>query len=391
MNNVLELKGYCTGCAACSVICPSKAITMKKNQEGFFSPIVDDKKCVSCGICRKVCCKNNDYKRTPYIRLGALQSNSKDVLKESSSGGIATLLSRHFAESGNYVLGSFFDLKNNAIETKTTNKLDDLDAFKSSKYLQSNFYGGLSEAVKLAKSNKESKFIIFGTPCQINGAVNVCEHFGIKDQFTFADFFCHGVPSYLVWESYLNENKINPEQLTKVSFRNKKYGWQTCFIMNVADNAKEISTPSGKDAFYNAFFDNVFLNKSCYQCPFRKGYSKADIRLGDYWGKRHSNDNEGVSSVVIYTKHGETILKQIDTKSLEAGEDLFDAQSTDDYVEEKYRDLAFKTLSSKQSLSKTINIYRHQFPIKKQLKLKAKKTVFTVLPVKAINKFKTKR
>ncbi len=61
MNNkktipvLYERKEDCCGCTACSAICPKSAITMKEDKEGFEYPIIDEEKCIRCGMCLKVC------------------------------------------------------------------------------------------------------------------------------------------------------------------------------------------------------------------------------------------------------------------------------------------------------------------------------------------------
>ena len=391
MNNVFELRGKCTGCAACAVACPSNAILMKKNDKGFFAPTIISDKCVSCGLCKKVCEKETPFSKTPHLANYALQAKNKSLLLESSSGGVASTLSEQYVSKGNYVIGAFFNLQENIVDTKASNRVDEIQIFKTSKYLQSNFYCGLSSAIKIAKKDKTSKFLVFGTPCQIAGAVNVCEFYHVNDQFTFVDFFCHGVPSYLAWEYYLKDKKIDPDILQYVSFRNKKNGWHSCFAMEIKDNKKELFIPSGKDTFYNAFFDNVFLMDSCYKCKFRKGYSKSDIRLGDYWGGRYSSNEDGVSSALVYTNKGLELINDGGFSVLPSGNDLFDAQSTKDYQEEQYREKAFSSLLKNKSLKKAIKQYRKLFSFKVRVKLFGKKTIYTFLPIKLINKLKGKK
>ncbi len=392
MDNILNLSGECYGCSACAVLCPAKAISMVKNEEGFFQPIVNEKMCLSCGICKKVCDKEKPFfEKTQHIKTLALQSIDIKNLMESSSGGIASSLSKYFVKNGGYVLGAYFDLINNCVETKLTSDTSDLDSFKKSKYLQANFFTGLSKAIKIAKEDKEARFLIFGTPCQINGAYNLCSFYNISDAFIFVEFFCHGVPSYLVWDAYLNDKKILKNELKHVSFRTKKYGWHSCYAMNIIDSKKEIFSRSGKDLFYNAFFDDVFLMKSCYNCKFRKGYSRADLKLGDYWGERFSNNSEGVSVALIFTEKGERIINQIETKKFLSGEDLFFAQSTKDYSEIKLREQAFYYLKKTNSLKKTIKSYRRNFPLKKKIMVFGKKMIYTFFSPNLINKLKKTR
>lgn len=48
-------KSDCCGCTACYAICPQKAITMVKDEEGFEYPKIDGSKCVQCFSCVRVC------------------------------------------------------------------------------------------------------------------------------------------------------------------------------------------------------------------------------------------------------------------------------------------------------------------------------------------------
>lgn len=50
-----QKKEECCGCSACSAICPKKAISMKADNEGFDYPQIDQKLCVRCYKCLKVC------------------------------------------------------------------------------------------------------------------------------------------------------------------------------------------------------------------------------------------------------------------------------------------------------------------------------------------------
>ena len=61
MNNnkpipvLYENKADCCGCSACYAICPKSAISMQPDEEGFDYPLIDEEKCVRCGMCMKVC------------------------------------------------------------------------------------------------------------------------------------------------------------------------------------------------------------------------------------------------------------------------------------------------------------------------------------------------
>lgn len=50
-----ERKQDCCGCTACYAICPKSAIKMVEDEEGFEYPLIQEDKCVRCGMCMKVC------------------------------------------------------------------------------------------------------------------------------------------------------------------------------------------------------------------------------------------------------------------------------------------------------------------------------------------------
>ena len=51
-------RNHCTGRSLCEQICPRKAIDMQIDSEGFRYPVIDDKKCIECGLCMKKCPDN---------------------------------------------------------------------------------------------------------------------------------------------------------------------------------------------------------------------------------------------------------------------------------------------------------------------------------------------
>lgn len=48
-------KEECCGCMACYAICLKEAISMVEDEEGFEYPKVNERKCVRCYMCLKVC------------------------------------------------------------------------------------------------------------------------------------------------------------------------------------------------------------------------------------------------------------------------------------------------------------------------------------------------
>lgn len=60
----------CCGCSSCYASCPTKAINMKPDEEGFLYPVIDTEKCIGCNKCLSVCAFKNDQKAKGYYRNG---------------------------------------------------------------------------------------------------------------------------------------------------------------------------------------------------------------------------------------------------------------------------------------------------------------------------------
>lgn len=48
-------KRNCCGCSTCQAVCPTAAISMAPDSEGFLYPVIDPAACVGCGRCVKTC------------------------------------------------------------------------------------------------------------------------------------------------------------------------------------------------------------------------------------------------------------------------------------------------------------------------------------------------
>ena len=205
-NNTIDLlnKHYkCTGCRMCVQICPVKAIDMKENEEGFFEPIINKEKCIKCGLCFKRCPQLNDVKVGKKInshKVFAMKNKNTEEQKNSSSGGVFSVLARYVLENNGAVYGACFDEKLK-LEHIRIDKQENLYKLRGSKYLQSN----TKNTFELVKNdlNKGVKVLYVGTPCQIAGLKN---YLG-KDyeELLLVDLVCHGVPSQKLFDKYGND------------------------------------------------------------------------------------------------------------------------------------------------------------------------------------------
>jgi len=311
MSNCIDNEFYCSGCAACSVICPSGAISIIVTQDGFYSAMLDKTKCINCEKCLQVCGKfEYNYpklKKFTEFPLYAGWSLDKKSQYETSSGGIGFEIAKWGIENKYKIAGVVYDYETNKAKTVIAETLDDIEPFKGSKYLQS----FCADAFKYI-INSEEQFIVFGTPCQIAGLRMLAKEKQCEERLILIDFFCHGVPTYLLWQSFLKwlkeKNKIT--MIKGIRFRDKKYGWHN-FTMKIETQAQSFFFKIKKNPFYTLFFCDLLLNDKCYLCESKSSFDFADIRLGDFWGSTFDFREDGISAVAVFSNGGKNILDKL--------------------------------------------------------------------------------
>ncbi len=133
---ILDNMESCYGCGACFNACPTGAVSMKENVEGFMEPVIDAEKCIACGKCRQVCPSVNcQYPNNPEPDIYAFSAEEK-LLYDSSSGGIFTFLAENVLKKGGYVAGAAYDDKFR-VNHIIIHDIEELDLLRRSKYLQS--------------------------------------------------------------------------------------------------------------------------------------------------------------------------------------------------------------------------------------------------------------
>ena len=303
----------CCGCTACSNVCPSQCISMVKDSEGFFYPLVDAEKCIGCGMCEKVCPfdeKKQSMKKEPLM-LYAIKSRDDDIRNKSTSGGVFPIIANSVLLDGGVVFGACMSLDCRSVEHIKVDQKEDLHKLQGSKYIQSRLNSVFKDVKKLLQDNK--KVLFSGTPCQISGL-----HYylgkNFDNLFTF-EVVCHGVPSELLWQKYLEylESKYKGTAVY-VGFREKTNSKKQYEIIN-QNKVKTVCTPYIEDPYIGMFLKDICLRPSCYQCLAKKGQSKSDFTAGDYWGAKQDvpamDDGNGISILFVNTEKGLKLFNQI--------------------------------------------------------------------------------
>ena len=191
-------KKDCNGCTLCTIGCPTNAIKMVEDNEGFFYPEIDEEKCIKCNKCKNICSNFNDSKGIEKVYM-AINKN-KEELKNSASGGMFYILARYVIEKNGVVFGVEYD-ENLRVRHNHYENLEEFKKFQGSKYLRSDIGNSYKEVEKFLK---QDRYVLFtGTPCQCNALKTYLK----KDyeKLIICDIVCHANPSQKVFDKYEKE------------------------------------------------------------------------------------------------------------------------------------------------------------------------------------------
>lgn len=304
----------CTSCQMCAAVCPVNAIEINIDSEGFYRPYLDNDKCIDCSLCTKVCYKyDNDIQQTETIEnctLYGAKVLDNDVLKKTTSGGIADILARHLISIGYLCIGVTYDSVRSIAYNKIAECEEETKEFRGSKYIQAYTFSAFRD---LVKKYHDKKFAVFGLPCQIYAIHKFLKIHSQRDNHILIDMYCHGIPSIIIWHKYLKKikNSTKAQHFDYVNFRSKAKGWGKYVIQIGIDRTEQFICNRNNDEFFTLFFSDLLLNASCYDCNLRSTLEYTDIRLGDFWGKMYLGDKVGVSAVSIVSAKGKVLFDEI--------------------------------------------------------------------------------
>lgn len=338
MHNIIQEigKNTCYGCGVCSASCPKHIISMKLNSDGFYVPeIREEQSCIECGICIDVCSyTKEDLSSQPEMKQAwAAWSNDERVRRKCSSGGVGFEIGKHLIEQGYKAVGCRYDIQEQRAEHFEASTVEQFVQSIGSKYIQS-----YTEEAFRQIERKGQKYIVTGTPCQIDSFRRMIRKFHCEENFILLDFFCHCVPSMWAWRSYMKMLEPSIGKVTYASWRNKfDYGWHDNWLMGVDgvktskpvdwnqdyDNIIQEKNTAVKsrltqgDLFYKLFLGDVCCGPQCEKkCKYKYDKSAADIRIGDLWGKTYKDINDGVSALVAFTQRGADVVNALTNVTL---------------------------------------------------------------------------
>ncbi len=304
-------KQDCSGCTACMNACPTAAITMQEDKEGFLYPKINEHTCINCGLCRKVCSWEHskyDTDENPIVLASVLKDKTERQL--STSGGAFYAIAQWIINQGGVVYGAAFDenlqLHHIGVETK-----ESLQILRGSKYLQSNLGSIFKDVERNLKAGRWCYFT--GTGCQVAGLKAYLR----KDYPTLvtSDLVCHGVPSQKLFNEHISymENKYK-DKVVSYQFRDYKKGGG-CEICGFANRKPVIKPSYVLSPYLYSFMYGFTYRYSCYECRFAHVPRQGDITLADFWGIQYYypdfDRSNGVSLLLLNTLKGKKMWEKI--------------------------------------------------------------------------------
>lgn len=306
-----ENKAECCGCSACMSVCPRMAISMQPDEEGFLYPVIDEARCVKCGLCEKVCFYNGMHHVHKFDSASedayAVQLADADERLHSQSGGMFFAIAEYFIANGGVVYGCGLD-EHFATVHKRCADIGTCEELRGSKYVQSDMKDCYGQVVRDLQAGR--RVLFSGTPCQGQGLLNRIDE-KYRENLFVIDIVCHGVPSPMVWQDYLKYVEGIHGSICKVNFRDKEnFGWHSHVESLWSDKGRYSSM-----AYTDMFYSHLMMRPSCYECRFTNFSRNSDMTICDCWGIEKNmpdfDDNKGTSWVMPHTDKGMKVFADL--------------------------------------------------------------------------------
>lgn len=279
---------------------------MRPDAEGFLYPVIDDQKCIQCGLCYQIC----PASRPLHVDHGTPSfyafCGKDDVRLKSSSGGAFTYLAEWVLDHDGVVCGAAFAEDYLTVHHVLIDTREALVSIQQSKYLQSEI-GNCYQLIE-SELNKGRYVLFSGCSCQVAGLKAYLRR--DYEKLLSVDVICNSVPSPLAWQAYVKEVS-GGRKLLRASFRDKQLGWKT--RVHLQFEGGEEFWENETLPYIEPFITGLSTRKSCHLCRYSRMSRQGDITLGDFWGVAAINptldDGKGTSLVSVNNERGRTAFE----------------------------------------------------------------------------------
>lgn len=308
----------CVSCGICGAVCPQKCISFEEKY-GQYVPSINNQNCIKCGICTEVCSAHS----MDFLKYASINGQSVppkwivgEVLKcyngfsldngvhiNGTSGGLITTIIESLLNYDVYDKTFLIDEFNysSIVETKLFHKNSNLHETQKSRYIPVSHRA----AVTYMLENRSERLIFVATSCVIHTLLNVIDKYKLsRDNYLLLGLFCDRTLNQNIFRYF--ENKVNDvSKLEKLYFRTKeKSGWP-------GDIKLELK--NGDEIFLSKFermkVKDYFQLERCLYCVDKLNQF-SDISFGDNYTKK--NDSiDGSNSIIVRSLRGERAINKL--------------------------------------------------------------------------------
>lgn len=327
INSVVKYD-LCTGCGLCIYKCPTNALKMNWNENGFLTPILTDN-CDQKGECIDVCpfnpFPNEDVKTEneiakqfltdqihshPKIGIykGIYAGYANDFRLTSSSGGLATFI--FFELLNQDIVNHIFSVTESRKESThyeytVISSKEELLASSKTRY----YPVTLSEVLTKIQTLK-GKVAIAGVACFLK-AIRLAQHKdpALKEKIPFlVGIICGGLKSRYYTDYLANRTGLNFSDYKKPQYRikNKESGAGDYSFGCVDAKTNQMKTIRMK-VVGDMWGTGLFKSNACDFCD-DVTTELADISVGDAWIKPYHEDGRGTNLIVTRSNFSDKLI-----------------------------------------------------------------------------------
>ncbi len=310
------------GCGTCFGCCAPHAITMTYSiSNRTYIPFIDEKKCIECGICLKVCpglqmdntLSTDEMRNTGIVKsiIGKVKkcyigySSDASICFNASSGGIVPALASFMLDTkavDGVVAAEMDPLSPFDAKPIICKSRDDILKTTGSKYcpVATNSVMGDNQIPGL------NSLLWIGLPCHIQGLCKARKYSPLKKTRSILSLglLCGGCRGQEATKWIVKSRKHPIGTVKNVRYRGG--GWPGKMKVEFKDNPAPLELP------YSEYVDSYFESWQPWRCSLclDRTSQMADISLGDAWLPEFKNDRNGISLIVTRTDAGEATIQK---------------------------------------------------------------------------------
>lgn len=308
--NYITDNALCSACGACAAICQKDAITMSHNASGFLIAVIDEEKCINCGMCKNACpsvpensisLDNVDMFHGNCIK-GYIGYAAEDSIRQrSQSGGIVTALLCYLLEKKKIdgAIVNKFNSDTKRPQAVLANTKQSIIEGCGSYYTQS------SVAETALNYSKENNIAAVVLGCQAESFMRIKQKYPkVKLPVYTIGLVCAGQNSGYMIDDLIEQSKCGKEnKITHFRFRDKFLGnWPGNVGIYTNNKTYVLNKKQRHD------LKTIYESYRCILC-FNQMNIFSDIVVGDPWGIKRNDIKKGYSIFITRTKKGEELIE----------------------------------------------------------------------------------